>query len=122
MDKRKLKHFKQRLLDERTRILRDLNQNEDEFESDASRSAEFEETAKVDRDKEYISGILSNEADILTEIEEALKRIENGTYGICIDSGQEIPEARLDFMPWAPRCREAQEAYERKRRASIKFD
>ena len=118
MDKRKLNYYKSRLLEERARILNDLNLNEDEFEGGgSSRSAEFEESAKMDRDKEYISGVLSKEAEILNEIEDALKRIEVGTYGKCVDTGKDIPEPRLEFMPWASRCLEAQQVYERKRRA-----
>ena len=96
--------------------MRALNITEDEFEGTAARPAEFEESSKLDRDKEYISGLLSKNTDILTEIEEALKRIEEGTYGYCIDTGKEIPEARLEAMPWTPRCLEAQAAYELRRR------
>ncbi len=118
MDKKKLEYYKSRLLSERERIMRALNQNEVEFEgTTTSRSAEFEESSRIDRDKEYISGLLSKDTDILTEIEDALKRLAEGTFGRCIDTGKEIPEPRLDAMPWTPRCREAQEAYEIRRRA-----
>lgn len=118
MDKKKLEYYKSRLLQERERIMRALNQNEVEFEgTTTTRSAEFEESSRIDRDKEYISGLLSKDTDILTDIEDALKRIAEGTYGHCVDTGKEIPEPRLDAMPWTPRCREAQEAYERRRRA-----
>ncbi len=118
MDKKKLEYYKSRLLQERERILRALNQNEDDFEgSTMTRSAEFEESAKLDRDREYISGLLTKDTDVLSEIEDALKRIKEGTYGYCIDTGKEIPESRLEAMPWTPRCREAQEAYERRRGA-----
>ncbi len=118
MDKKKLEHYKNRLLQERERILRSLNRNEVEFEgTTTTRSAEFEESSKLDRDKEYISGLLSMDTDVLTEIEDALKRIREGTYGNCIDTGKEIPESRLEAMPWTPRCREAQQAYERRKAA-----
>ncbi|MEK7729866.1 MAG: TraR/DksA C4-type zinc finger protein [candidate division KSB1 bacterium] len=117
MDKKKLESYKTRLLQERERIMRALNQNEVEFEgTTTSRSAEFEEASRVDRDKEYISSLLSKDTDILTDIEDALKRIDEGTFGRCIDTGKDIPEPRLDAMPWTPRCREAQEAYEIRRR------
>lgn len=118
MDKKKLEYYKSRLLQERERIMLALNQNEVEFEgTTTTRSAEFEESSRIDRDKEYISGLLSKDTDILTDIEEALKRIAEGTYGRCVDTGKDIPEPRLEAMPWTPRCREAQEAYERRRRA-----
>ncbi len=118
MEKKKLESYKNRLLQERERISRSLNRNEVEFEgTTTTRSAEFEESSKLDRDKEYISGLLSMDTDVLTDIEDALKRIREGTYGLCIDTGKEIPESRLEAMPWAPRCREAQESYERRRAA-----
>jgi DnaK suppressor protein len=45
----------------------------------------------------------------LRDIEGALDRLENGTYGRCADCGAEIPAARLRAMPSADRCRECQE-------------
>jgi DnaK suppressor protein len=45
----------------------------------------------------------------LQDIEAALDRLENGTYGICFDCGAEIPAARLRAMPFAERCRGCQE-------------
>ena len=41
----------------------------------------------------------------LDKIDQALKRIEDGTYGICVSCGEEISEERLDVVPHAPRCR-----------------
>ena len=54
-------------------------------------------------DREFALNILSQEQDAVQEIEEALKRIDLGTYGICEGSGQPIPQARLEAMPFA-RC------------------
>lgn len=48
-------------------------------------------------------------------IEQALKKIEDGTYGICIDCGGEISEKRLKWYPNAARCLSCQEAFEDKR-------
>lgn len=118
MDAKKLKYFKNRLLEERARILASLTHNEDEFEgATTSRSAEFEEAAKIDRDKEYISGLLTMDTDILAEIDDALKRIREGTFGKCVDTGKDIPEARLEAMPWAARTVDAQQAYELRRQS-----
>ncbi len=48
----------------------------------------------------------------LKAIEEALERIDDLTYGICVDCGEEIPAGRLNAMPFALRCVECQEKYE----------
>ncbi len=47
-----------------------------------------------------------------TEIEAALARIEDGSYGRCIDCGKEIPEGRLEIKPEAARCMEDQAKFE----------
>ena len=44
------------------------------------------------------------DAKILTAIEEALSRIDNGTYGICRDCGEPIAPARLNAIPWTRVC------------------
>ena len=51
-----------------------------------------------------ILGLMNSERKILIEIDEALERIENGTYGICEINGEPIPKARLEAIPWARYC------------------
>lgn len=41
---------------------------------------------------------------LLNKVREALKRIDDGTYGRCIEDGQKIEAARLDAVPWTPYC------------------
>lgn len=48
----------------------------------------------------------------LSAIEAARQRLARGTYGICVDCGQDIPPARLEAEPSAARCRPCQERYE----------
>ena len=48
--------------------------------------------------------ILDNEKALLAEVQQALARIDNGTYGICTNCGQLIPEVRLEAIPWATLC------------------
>lgn len=54
-------------------------------------------------DRDFALNLLSQEQDALYEIDEALKRIEAGTYGICEISGEKIPVERLEVIPFA-RC------------------
>ena len=51
-----------------------------------------------------ILGLMDSERKILMEIDIALSRIENGTYGICEINGEPIPKARLEAIPWARYC------------------
>ena len=75
---------------------------------------EFEETAVDFLETQQEQSIDANEQALLTEVESALKRIEDGTYGRCVDCGKFIPEKRLEAIPWAARCVEDQERLEQR--------
>jgi DnaK suppressor protein len=64
-------------------------------------------------DKDFALSLLSQEQDALYEIEEAIKRIDNGTYGVCEMSGKAIPAARLEALPFARLTVECQAEFER---------
>ncbi|HSW00984.1 MAG TPA: TraR/DksA C4-type zinc finger protein [Sedimentisphaerales bacterium] len=51
--------------------------------------------------QEFSLGLMDSERQIITEIDDALHRIEAGTYGICEGTGKPIAKARLDAQPWA---------------------
>ncbi len=55
---------------------------------------------------------LSTHRDILKKIEEALRKLDEGTYGLCEMCGEEIPEERLKILPFAIYCRDCQERIE----------
>jgi DnaK suppressor protein len=75
---------------------------------------DFEETAIDFLETQQEQSIDVNERALLTEVEAALKRIEDGTYGKCIVCGDTIPEKRLEAIPWASRCVKDQEALEQR--------
>jgi RNA polymerase-binding transcription factor DksA len=52
-------------------------------------------------DREFAANLLSGEQDVLYEVEEALRRIESGAYGVCEMSGQPIERERLKVIPYA---------------------
>jgi len=82
--------------------------------SDASGSGMHQGDAGSDAyDRDFALNMLSKEANALGEIEEALQRLELGTYGICEESGQKIPNPRLEAMPFARLTVERQAARER---------
>ena len=49
-------------------------------------------------------GLMESERKLITEIDDALQRIEDGTYGICHGIGKPIPKARLEAIPWTRYC------------------
>ena len=64
-------------------------------------------------DKEREEGHVEELRDRLTAIDRAFARVEAGTYGQSIDSGDPIPDARLEVVPWAERTVEEQASWER---------
>ena len=64
-------------------------------------------------DRDFALSLLSSDQDAVYEIEEALKRIEKKTYGVCELTGKTIPKARLEAIPWARFTVEAQAQLER---------
>ncbi|MBF0479417.1 MAG: TraR/DksA C4-type zinc finger protein [Candidatus Omnitrophica bacterium] len=66
-------------------------------------------------DREFALGLASNERDILVKIEGALKRIESGTFGICMGTGKPISQARLKAIPYVEYCLEHQEKLEQEK-------
>lgn len=67
-------------------------------------------------DKDFALSLLSQEQDALYEIEEALKRVDNGTYGTCEMSGKPIPHPRLEALPFARFTVQCQTEIEKTRR------
>ena len=59
-------------------------------------------------DRDFALSLLSSDQDAVYEIEEALRRIEKETYGVCELTGKSIPKARLEAIPWARFTVEAQ--------------
>ena len=69
-------------------------------------------------DRDFALSLLSQEQDALYEIDQALKRIELGTYGICEMSGKQIPRARLEAIPFARFTVKCQSQLEKQNKAS----
>jgi RNA polymerase-binding transcription factor DksA len=69
-------------------------------------------------DRDFALSLLSQEQDALYEIEEALKRVDAGTYGVCEMSGDKIAQARLEALPFARYTVECQAQIEKQRRVN----
>jgi len=66
-------------------------------------------------DREFMMTLMSSEQDIIYEIQEALRRVEHGTYGICEISGEPIEKERLKVIPYARHCVRVQSELEKGR-------
>src|SRR4030081_2945169 len=70
-------------------------------------------------DKELGEGLAERLREELEAVERAERRLAKGTYGLSVESGKPIPDARLETIPWAERTAEEQARYERERRLGL---
>lgn len=112
----KLLALKDTLLDSMNGVAKDSLRSRAEG-SEASAFGMHQADAGSDAyDRDFALSLLSQEQDSLYEIDEALKRIENGTYGVCEMSGKSIPHARLEALPFTRYTVECQAELEKRNR------
>jgi DnaK suppressor protein len=70
-------------------------------------------------DKELGEGLAERLREELEAVERAERRLAEGTYGLSVESGKPIPDARLETIPWAERTADEQARYERERRLGL---
>lgn len=109
--------FKKQLLAQRASLLAQLSNlrdNEGRVEASAEHFAPAQDsTAQVSTARELELTLDARESIELDMVDAALHRIEDGSYGLCIDCGAEIPAARLHAAPEASRCIACQEKTEK---------
>jgi RNA polymerase-binding transcription factor DksA len=110
--------LKDTLLDSMTGVARDnLRTGHDSHEVSAHGLHQADAGSDA-YDRDFALSLLSQEQDALFEIDEALKRLAKGTYGVCEMSGKNIPKARLEARPFARFTVECQGEIEKKNRFS----
>ncbi len=70
------------------------------------------ESSEADIQEDIEFALIQMKAETLQKIDEALVRLEEGTYGYCFECGSEISERRLRALPFAVRCKDCEEARE----------
>ncbi len=107
---------RKRLLTQKTRIMNYI-QNDDmnDLRAESDQMSEEGDVAQSHIDQQY--GIQMREREVykLREIEHALNKIQNGSYGFCEESGDPIESGRLKSKPWARYCLAVAEDFERHR-------
>jgi RNA polymerase-binding protein DksA len=114
--------FRETLLEERGRVeaaLQNLHEeNSGTLSEDAGEETAYDnhlaDTATETYDRELDYTLEENSGHVLAEIDAALERITNGTYGRCTNCDGQIPVERLEALPWATLCIECQRDRERR--------
>jgi RNA polymerase-binding transcription factor DksA len=106
--------YYQRLIELRDQLVRQMTGLAKESAQEmAGYSLHMADSGTDNFDRDFALSLLSSDQDAIYEIEEALKRIEKNTYGICELTGKPIPKTRLDAIPWTRFTVQAQAQLER---------
>jgi len=106
-------HYKELLLARQDELTEDVQRYDGEvLESGSDEVGDRSDAAVSDQEKSQSADLSSTANSELGLVQDALIRIEKGTYGKCIECAEDIPSARLEAVPWAPYCIKDQEAHE----------
>ncbi len=110
MDKRKAEVYKKRLLTKQAELLRLVTKSEqDGREADEEATQDIADKAANSYTKEFLFHQSDENRRVLQLVNEALERIKNGGYGLCVACHEDVQQKRLDAVPWARHCIECQE-------------
>ena len=109
---KELRGFKQLLLDKRAELAGDvqrltseaLHRNDNGNNDHTTMPIHMADIGSDNWEQDFTLGLIANEAVVVREIDEALTRIEDRTYGVCMGTGRPISLARLRAKPWAKYC------------------
>jgi DnaK suppressor protein len=114
MDKRKVKAYRDRLLERRESLFSQVTEAElSSRERDAEATQDPADMAANAYTKELLISMSANDRRLLELIDEALRRVEAGEFGECVNCGEPVHEKRLDAVPWARYCVKCQDLQER---------
>jgi len=118
IDDKKLACFEDLLINMRKEVLKEsLHKRLKEVDEGYEEAKDVYDIASDERGKDLSLLLSDRDQEKIEAINEALLRIKNKTYGICIECGKDIPEGRLKIMPFTDLCVECKEDLEREDQA-----
>lgn len=114
MGKRQQTYFREKLLKWKDDILRENRETLQHLQDENNPLPDIADRATTETNRSLELRTRDRQRKLISKIDEALKRIEDGTYGYCEDSGEPISLRRLDARPIATLSIEAQERHERR--------
>jgi RNA polymerase-binding transcription factor len=113
MDKKRLDYYKKKLQSRREELLKTIARTEEEGRAaDEDPTVDLADKAANSYTKEFLFGQNNADRSTLQLIDEALERIRNSTYGVCVNCESELQHKRLEAVPWARHCTLCQEKQE----------
>lgn len=114
MNPRQRDYFRQKLEQWREDILRESRETLENLQEESQNHADMADRASSESDRALELRTRDRQRKLIAKIDAALKRIDDGTYGYCEETGEPIGIARLDARPIATLSLEAQESHERR--------
>ena len=110
MDKKKADYYKKCLVSTQEELMRLVAKSErDGREADGEATQDVADKAANSYTKEFLFHQSDENRRVLLLVGEALERLKNGTYGLCVSCQGEVQVKRLEAVPWARHCIECQE-------------
>jgi DnaK suppressor protein len=116
MNDRQLEYFRQKLLAWKEDILRESRETIGNLQTETENHPDLVDRASSEADRALELRTRDRQRKLISKIDEALRRIEDNTYGYCEETGEPIGIARLEARPTATLSVEAQERHERRER------
>jgi DnaK suppressor protein len=116
MNERHLQYFRLKLLNWKEDILRESKETLSHLQAETENHPDLADRASSETDRSLELRTRDRQRKLISKIEAAIRRIEDGSYGFCEDTGEPIGLARLDARPIATMSLEAQERHERRER------
>jgi DnaK suppressor protein len=116
MNERQREHFRKKLLAWKDDILAESRETLEALQADSHNHPDFADRASSETDRSIELRARDRQRKLIAKIDAALRRIEEGTYGYCEETGEPISLRRLDARPIATLSVEAQERHERRER------
>lgn len=113
MNERMLEYFRQKLLNWRSELLRESGETLNHLQSESLAEPDLTDRATLETDRSLELRTRDRERKLISKIDSALERIDNGTYGYCEETNEPISLRRLEARPVATLSVEAQERHER---------
>ena len=114
MNPRQREYFRQKLEGWKEEILRESRETLENLQEESQNHPDMADRASSESDRALELRTRDRQRKLISKIDAALKRIEDGTYGYCEETGDPIGIARLDARPIATLSLEAQEMHERR--------
>jgi DnaK suppressor protein len=116
MNDRQLEYFRNKLLDWKEDILRESRETVTHLQSETENHPDLADRASSETDRALELRTRDRQRKLISKIDEAIRRIDEGVYGYCEETGEPISLARLEARPIATLGVEAQERHERRER------